>query len=34
MSIASPGDALQMAVEEERIPGPEQVRVAVKACGV
>ena len=34
MSNASPGDALQMAVEEERIPGPEQVRVAVKACGV
>jgi len=34
MSIASPGGALQMAVEEERIPGPEQVRVAVKACGV
>jgi alcohol dehydrogenase len=34
MSIASPGDALQMAIEEQRDPGPQQVRVAVKACGV
>jgi alcohol dehydrogenase len=34
MSIAEPGGALRMVVEEQHDPGPGKVRVAVKACGV
>jgi alcohol dehydrogenase len=34
MSVAEPGGKLQMVVEEQHDPGPGQVRVAVKACGV